>query len=148
MSFCTLDTNPTQVNFDRFQISKKELEHIKNEDIKAHIFRSKIKWSEEGERNTSFFLNLEKRIFTNKLISALEINGTIIKDLNKISQNQSVFYETLYSEKINQNNPCYDDNLKMFLQNNSMPKTLWYTERILWKTCITNWNFKKYKIFI
>ncbi len=118
----TLDTNPTEINLDHFQISEKELEHIANEDIKAHIFRSKIKWSEEGERNICFFLNLEKRNYTNKLISALEINRTIIKDPIKISENQSAFYETLYSEKINQNNPCYDDNLNMFLQNNDMLK--------------------------
>ncbi len=47
---------------------------------------------------------------------------TIIKDLNKISENQSAFYETLYSEKINQNKPCYNYNLKIFLQNNDIPK--------------------------
>ena len=32
-------------------------------EAKAAIFRSKVKWAEEGEKNTKYFLNLEKRTF-------------------------------------------------------------------------------------
>ncbi len=57
-----LDTYPTQINVDRFQISKKELEHIENEEIKAHVFRSKIKWSEERKGIAVFSFNLENKL--------------------------------------------------------------------------------------
>ncbi len=52
-----------------------ELEQIENEEISGQIFKSNIKWTEEGEWNSKFFLSLEKRNYTNKLISALEIKG-------------------------------------------------------------------------
>ncbi len=52
------------------------------------IFKSKVKWTEEGEKNSKFFLSLEKRNFTNKLIKALDVNGTIEKEPDKISKEQ------------------------------------------------------------
>ncbi len=62
------------------------------------IFKSKVKWTEEEEK---FFLSLEKRNFTNKFIKALNINGTIEKELDKISKEQYNYYQVLYSEKLN-----------------------------------------------
>ncbi len=34
-----LDINPNQTNIDCFQISKKELENIENQEMQAHILR-------------------------------------------------------------------------------------------------------------
>ncbi len=54
--------------------------------LKAHgqVLRSKQIWTEDGEKNLRFFLNLEKRNYCNKLITSLEVDGKIIKDqLNK-----------------------------------------------------------------
>ncbi len=68
--------------------------------------------AEEEEENSKFFLSLEKRNYTNKLISALEINGKIANNPNEISGIQTKFYQTLYSE----------ENLNSFLINNKMPK--------------------------
>ncbi len=44
----SLDLQPNQVNLDHYNTSKKELEQIENEEISEQIFRSKIKWAEEG----------------------------------------------------------------------------------------------------
>ncbi len=41
---------------------------------------------------------------------------------NEISEIQTNFYQTMYSEKINQNNLSYEENLNNFLINNKMPK--------------------------
>ncbi len=60
--------------------------------------------------------------FTNKVISALYINGEIVKDHTLIAEKQQFFYETLYSEKINQNNPRYTENLNKCLQNNDQTR--------------------------
>jgi hypothetical protein len=41
------------------------------------MFRSKAKWVEEGEKNSKYFLNLEKNNYLNKMITTLNINGEI-----------------------------------------------------------------------
>ncbi len=51
---------------------------------------------------------------------AIDINGQIVKDHTKITEKQLNFYETLYSEKINQNNSNYTENT--FLHNNNMTR--------------------------
>ncbi len=56
--------------------------------MNGQIFRSKIKWTEDGEQNSKYFLLLEKKNFSNKLISTLEIDGNIVKDPTKISEAQ------------------------------------------------------------
>ena len=86
------------------------------------ILRSKIKWIEEGEKNTKFFLSLEKRNYSNKLISTLDIDGKTIHTTKEISEAQTKFYENLYSEKINENDPDYKNTINKFLTNNNMPK--------------------------
>ncbi len=94
---------------------------LKKEEMNGQIFRSKIKWTEEGETNSKYILSLEKRNYTNKLISTLEINGNIIKDPTKISEAQNQFFETVFAETLNQNDPNYQDSDE-FLLNNDMPK--------------------------
>ncbi len=36
--------------------------------MNGKIFRSKLKWTEEEEKNSKYFLSLEKRNYTNKYI--------------------------------------------------------------------------------
>ncbi len=55
----SLDMNPNQVSLDHFQTSKKELEKTRNTSPYIQIA---IQWLEEGEKNSNFFLNLEKKI--------------------------------------------------------------------------------------
>ena len=65
------------------------------------ILRSKIKWYNEGERNTNYFHSLEKGHFNCKTIRNLktENNIRISKDA-EILQEAKTFYESLYSSKI------------------------------------------------
>ncbi len=67
-------------------------------------------------KNLKYFLSLETRNYTNKLIYTVENNGNIIKDQTKISE------EIIHAEKLNQNDPNYLDSLDNFLLNNGMPK--------------------------
>ncbi len=46
----------------------------------------------------------------------------MVNNPNEISEIQTNFYQTMYSEKINQNNLSYEENLNNFLINNKMPK--------------------------
>ncbi len=77
-----------------------------------------------GEKNSKYLLSSQKRNYTNKVISTLETNGNIIKDPIKISEAQNHFFETLYAETLNQNDPNYQDSLDDFLLNNDMPKLI------------------------
>ncbi len=52
-----------------------------------------------GGQQFQVFLSLGKRSFTNKLIKALDVNGTIEKEPDKISNEQYNYYQALYSEK-------------------------------------------------
>ncbi len=57
-----------------------------------------------GEKHFKiFFIFRKTKLYTNKLISTLEINGNIIKDPTKISEAQNEFFEIIYKENLNQN---------------------------------------------
>jgi exonuclease III len=116
-----LDAHPTEQNQEFYQATKKELEQIEKDELNSQIFRSKIQWTEEGEKNSKFFLGLEKRNYLNKLITHLEIDGKNVTDINKISDETAKFYKQLYSEKLNNFDSSYQENLDLFLENN-MPK--------------------------
>ena len=51
--------------------TKQELELFITERAKGAQVRYRIKWIEEGERNTAFFLNLEKRNVKYKIMSRI-----------------------------------------------------------------------------
>ncbi len=54
-------------------------------EINGHIFQSTGKWCDDGEKNSMYFLSLEKRHYVNKLITQLQINNKIIKEPLEIS---------------------------------------------------------------
>ncbi len=65
---------------------------------------------------------MEKQNYINKLITALEIDGHIVKKPIKITEVQYEFYQGLYSEKLNVQDYNYQHYLDEFLVNNEMPK--------------------------
>ncbi len=75
-----------------------------------------------GGRRGKRFLSLEKRNYTNKLIKALDVNGTIEKEPDKISKELYNYYQALYSEKLSKDDKSYIDSLNTFLTNNNMPQ--------------------------
>ncbi len=100
--------------------NKNYLEKLGKEEMNKQIFKSKIKWAEEAQINSKYLLSLQKRNYTKKSILSLEINDNIIKDQTEISEALNQFYEILYAEKLNQNDPNYQDSLDDFLMNNNM----------------------------
>ena len=51
---------------------KTELERIIEYTTKGAIFRARCRWHNEREKNTKYFLNLEKRHFNSGVISQLK----------------------------------------------------------------------------
>ena len=75
------------------------------------MIRSKVKWCNEGERNTKYFHILEKRHFNSKTIRNLVTDdGTRISTDVEILQEAKNCYESLYTS-ITNNELCneYDD---------------------------------------
>ena len=61
--------------------------------------RSKTRWYNEGEKNTKYFLNLEKRHFKQGTISQVKINHEFVTLDKEILTECVSFYKNLYSSK-------------------------------------------------
>ena len=78
-----------------------QLEKIVEYKTKGAILRAKCRWHNEGEKNTKYFLNLEKRHFKNGVINQLKIGENAFATTNKeILKECESFYKKIYSSKI------------------------------------------------
>ena len=97
----TLETdyekNETEENLQKLTTTRYEIEKIYEEKTAASMFRSKCDWSEHGERNSKYFLNLESYNYSNKNISYLNVDGKIVTDEQEIGIEIKKYYENLYA---------------------------------------------------
>ena len=85
---------------EKIDILKGELEKILEYRTKGAIIRSKSRWYNEGEKNSRYFLNLEKRHFKQGTISQIKINDNEFITTDKAILSECVsFYKNLYSSK-------------------------------------------------
>ena len=71
----SLENNLTNEEaYDNYRRLKSKWKQIENIKVEGAIIRSKAKWVEEGEKNTKYFLNLEKRNYEKKCIRKLILN--------------------------------------------------------------------------
>jgi exonuclease III len=92
--------NPTEDNYEVLRGYKNEMENINKETLAGIIFRSKCEWAEYGEKNSKYFLNLEKYNFENKHITSLDVNGKIVTEEKEVLENIRKYYENLYRGNI------------------------------------------------
>ena len=80
---------------------KRELETIIEYQTKGAILRSRSRWYNEGEKNTKYFLNLEKRHCKQGTITQLKVseNDFISTDKEILFECEN-FYKNLYSSKV------------------------------------------------
>ena len=83
--------------WSELETKKSELQAIIEYWTKGAIFRSKSQWCNEGEKNTKYFLNLEKRHCKQGTITQLKVNDNdlICTDKEILKECES-FYQTLY----------------------------------------------------
>ncbi len=54
-----MDSNPSQITQDSYYTNKKELEQIEKEELNSIIFKSELKWTEDGEKHSKYFRDLD-----------------------------------------------------------------------------------------
>lgn len=74
-----------------------KLDNLYLKKAEGAFVRSRAKWIEEGEKNTTYFSNLEKRRQINKAVTSLLIDGVECKDIYKIEKEVYRFYSSLYT---------------------------------------------------
>ena len=70
-----------------YESVKADLEKINDYIASGAVFRSKVRWYEEGEKNTSYFLSIEKRnkakSHIRKIINTNDVRNNERKDDSK-----------------------------------------------------------------
>ena len=84
------------------------------------IIRAREKWIQEGEKNSKYFLQLEKSRANAKIMNTLQYDGKIITNQNEILKAQKEHFEQLYSKKDESENLSND--LDDFLEDCEVPK--------------------------
>ena len=83
-----LKTNRSKENITELYRLRVELNKIAEYKTKGAIVRSRIRWHEEGEKNTKYFVNLEKRQHSKTHITKLKYDGKEINDPDEILKSQ------------------------------------------------------------
>ena len=74
-------------------VLKEKMEHLYEKKAEGKIIRSRARWHEHGEKNSKYFLNLEKRNHVRKHIRKLRLSGVISTDPFEILDAERTFYE-------------------------------------------------------
>jgi hypothetical protein len=94
MSLCNTSNDMLERERDFY---KEKLKYYYNEKCKGYQIRSKVQWIEEGEKSTSFFLNLEKQRQNNNVIKRLHCtNGSLIDTDSGILKESVKFHTNLF----------------------------------------------------
>ena len=113
---------------------KNDLKNLRQPKIQAAMLRSRANLYEMSEKPTSYFCNLEKRNYVNKLISRVKTETGTFTDQTSILAELKHFYQNLYSSKVKSNNSCY---LNQFLKPENI-KSLGEEEKDLCEGLITD----------
>uniref|UniRef100_A0A087XR38 Endonuclease/exonuclease/phosphatase domain-containing protein n=1 Tax=Poecilia formosa TaxID=48698 RepID=A0A087XR38_POEFO len=85
-------------------VVKSQLDDLFLDKARGAFIRSRARWIEDGEKNSSYFFNLEKQRQSKKMIGKLFINGSITEDPDLINLTIKNFYSNLYCSKYSESN--------------------------------------------
>ena len=110
--------NRSKENITKLYNPGTELNKIAEYRTKGAIIRSRMRWHEQGEKNTKYFLYLEKRQNSKTFISKLKSqDGLEITGSNEILNCQKMFYKNLYTAV-----PRSSLHDNQFFENPNLPK--------------------------
>ena len=113
-----LATHRTKENITKLYCLRSKLDKLAAYKTKGAIIRSRTRWHEQGEKNTKYFLNLEKRQNSKSYISRLILkNDQEITNSDEILAHQKLFYQNLYTAV-----PTSDEHDNLFFNDPSLTK--------------------------
>ena len=89
-------TNQMKLELDS---KRNDLNDLLDKKVNGILLRSKANLVEHNEKNSKYFSNLEKKRAESKIITKLNINGTITSNQKTIRNEQRRFYESLYTKR-------------------------------------------------
>ena len=97
----SLKDNDDNQKWDQLYAYKEKMNELVKIKTKGAIIRSRQQWYEEGEKNSRYFFNLEKRNSNLKSINRLELNNnTITEDPKTILNEMKLYYKKIYTKTI------------------------------------------------
>ncbi len=118
----SIASDPSDDTVAEYNVVKLELDRLLLSKARGAMLRSKAKWVEESEKNTSYFLKLERRNQKIKSITKLCTSTEEITDESEILLEEQRFYEQLYSNHDNKDSLEKQTCEKKFLENMDIPK--------------------------
>lgn len=124
ISLCCINPVLNNEEKNRLMELQNKLDHLYLERAQGAFVRSRARWIEDGEKNSSYFSNLEKNRQQRNSIDSLMIRNEECKDLTRIEKEVFLFYSNLYSSdfssddsdlffaKIRNNIPHIDNSFK------------------------------------
>ena len=77
-------SNPSEEDIEKIAAKQTEILNERTKANEGRIIRSRAQWYEEGEKSSSYFLNLEKRNYDSKIIPSLIMEGREFKSNDDI----------------------------------------------------------------
>ena len=102
LNFYCNKPNPTDEDKQKILSLQAKLDEMYVQKAKGAFVRSRAKWIEEGEKNSAYFCNLEKRRQQRNAIQSLLINNIETTDEKSISTEIFQFYSNLYSSNFSE----------------------------------------------
>jgi hypothetical protein len=98
-----LSNNPHNIQLQtEVESLKRKLETFAYEDARSAHVRSRVKFIEEGEKNTKYFLNLEKARANSKIMDRFKTSmGDTVTSQEEIMAEQVRFYKDVYDKNVN-----------------------------------------------
>ncbi len=129
-----LNSNRNADTLSQYTKAKDKMENFYTVKAQGAQVRSRAQWYESGERNTKFFLGLErKRSIQNTVSKLTDVNGKEITDLQQILTEEVRFYKHLYaSRKIS------DEAIQAYLESINLNQILLPEQRQLLEGKLTN----------
>ena len=117
-----LSSNPHSIVLqnEKQQIAVK-IEIMERQKIHAAQVRARVKWVEEGEKNSKYFLGLEKSKSNSKIMTGvLDKDNQLITKQSEILNVQKSFFAELYTRKVTDEN--MSEKVNKFLNNTDVPQ--------------------------
>ena len=113
------DNDPSQNNVNNLEVAKQEYELLHDYIVRGCIVRSRINWYENGEKNSKYFLNLEKTRCGKTAVRRLyDSTEKITVNPRSIINELRDYYQTLYS---NHDSEEGEEFASDFLENPNIP---------------------------